>query len=540
MDARGTVSGGITPVESIGMQLCGLRLLSHLPITPEFEPMYLHAYFGNNASDPGLSPGHTFVSIVVAEIGSYLGCPSGENSLGDAAIHRFALATERIALIHHLASRPSWLPVVVGVIKAVLARANMLVNALVSQLKENSMALQGSVPQGESDGLVGCLCVLGGHYDGVAPGVKANYQANASDSVRVTVISCPTEHTQVQSIVKESPHSPYRNDTDEMIELSIPGATQLTITFDDKCCTESGHDYVRFYRDRDRSHCVSEKYSGSSGWPGAEGNAPLVLSGDTCFMHWYTDGSECDYWGWRVAVAGHINIIQEPEPSEIPFSSLRRIAALPVLAYSDFPVASSEPAVAFSLFRGSIVEIYEENGCWGKVEYPQSSQTQATGTGAIEERIDRFYGECSVHASKQYFVQNALLSTTRVVLWLGAHNPEQLNATCKKNLLSLISNDDATASKLQHVNSQLRDKYGHDLDTLPGDAVYRYYFGIVICFPLASWNACFCPRRSRRCDRFICFQNERIRCSIRHGRIRQVPREAQDRSSMRGDRKASR
>ena len=49
-------------------------------------------------------------------------------------------------------------------------------------------------------------------------------------------------------VTYESKH-PYLSNTDEYFPVSFPGAKRITITFSDKSRTESGYDFVRFYKD---------------------------------------------------------------------------------------------------------------------------------------------------------------------------------------------------------------------------------------------------------------------------------------------------
>ena len=47
--------------------------------------------------------------------------------------------------------------------------------------------------------------------------------------------------------VVESPH-PYLANSDEECVVSMPGATFLTLTFDERCNTEQDHDFLWIYR----------------------------------------------------------------------------------------------------------------------------------------------------------------------------------------------------------------------------------------------------------------------------------------------------
>jgi len=142
------------------------------------------------------------------------------------------------------------------------------------------------------------------------------------DSIGKVIKSIPpsrmkTTSSQTDSMVKkvltfESKH-PYMPYTDETIEIKIPGAASMTITFDGKTKTEHSYDYVKFYKDRELTKLwSSDKFSGGKDgdphWPGHPGSSdvpPLVISADVCYMVWKSDGSNED-WGWLMNVTADV------------------------------------------------------------------------------------------------------------------------------------------------------------------------------------------------------------------------------------------
>jgi hypothetical protein len=93
-----------------------------------------------------------------------------------------------------------------------------------------------------------------------------------------------------RSITLESPH-PYRDNTDEIYDISIPGASELVITFDPQSKTETNYDYLRFFKDSSQtSYWGQEKYSGTT-WPGVSGVDPLRIPAGHCLLQFHTDGS---------------------------------------------------------------------------------------------------------------------------------------------------------------------------------------------------------------------------------------------------------
>lgn len=89
----------------------------------------------------------------------------------------------------------------------------------------------------------------------------------------------------------ESLH-PYLNSTDMKWTVCIPGAEELVIAFDSQTRTEQSYDWL-LLTNAD-STTTYGRYSGTSRstWPGAEdGSAPLVVPGDSCSLHFHSDGS---------------------------------------------------------------------------------------------------------------------------------------------------------------------------------------------------------------------------------------------------------
>lgn len=123
------------------------------------------------------------------------------------------------------------------------------------------------------------------------------------------------EGPKYENHVFESLH-PYMSNTNETIELLFPGAVRMTITFDEQTRTEQNYDYVRIWRNRERTeswHPEIDKLTGRHGsenWPGFGGRPPLVIEADAAFVEWYSDGSNED-WGWRM----NVKVEYKPKPS---------------------------------------------------------------------------------------------------------------------------------------------------------------------------------------------------------------------------------
>ncbi|RHY69097.1 hypothetical protein DYB30_006464, partial [Aphanomyces astaci] len=136
------------------------------------------------------------------------------------------------------------------------------------------------------------------------------------DDQNETVVDTTT--TVVQTV--ESPHD-YANNMHLLTELTIPGASTLTITFDKRSRTEAAYDYVTFYKDESQTDFYGdEKYSGRGddddhNWPGVGSRPPLVIEAESCHVLFHTDGSGVD-WGYKFTAVGlvvsHVTCLSLP------------------------------------------------------------------------------------------------------------------------------------------------------------------------------------------------------------------------------------
>lgn len=104
----------------------------------------------------------------------------------------------------------------------------------------------------------------------------------------------------------ESSH-PYDDGLNQCWKVSIPGAKRIKIVFDTRSRTESGCDWLCFYKNS--LHHVKfgeDKYSGRGGnenWPGFGGRPPLWIESDYFEVFFHSDGSGND-WGFHFTAFG--------------------------------------------------------------------------------------------------------------------------------------------------------------------------------------------------------------------------------------------
>jgi hypothetical protein len=143
--------------------------------------------------------------------------------------------------------------------------------------------------------------------------------------VKATVERAPKNAVQIH----ESKHD-YDSNTDEMIDISFPGAERIRISFDEQTRTEQGYDYVIFWTSRSKTekcHPLVDKYTGRNGsenWPGFGGRDDLIIESDYCCLEWHTDGSGED-WGWRMTATGEFKAKASASSSSHWMVSLDRL-----------------------------------------------------------------------------------------------------------------------------------------------------------------------------------------------------------------------
>lgn len=180
--------------------------------------------------------------------------------------------------------------------------------------------------------------------------------------------------------VFESKH-PYDNNTKQTFEVQIRGATGLSIAFDPQSRTETGCDFLVFYKDRSkREKWGMDKFSGRDYWPGCGGRPPLEIPASSFVLFWYSDASNFD-WGWRFTVTAtmaNIDVAKAPiqqiqrrlyhlsdilyemprtEPLEGDDSPLGLFEQLPELEPVDFhDIGPEEPSGSKSAITGDPFE----------------------------------------------------------------------------------------------------------------------------------------------------------------------------------------
>ncbi|KAG7392669.1 hypothetical protein PHYPSEUDO_015057 [Phytophthora pseudosyringae] len=107
--------------------------------------------------------------------------------------------------------------------------------------------------------------------------------------------------------VLESTH-PYQDNADQYWDVSIPGAKKIKVTFDRRCKSEAGCDWVRFYKSgSNRTDTIGPDQIGGRGdsenWPGIGDRPPLYIEDDSFEVYFHSDSSNND-WGFKLYAIG--------------------------------------------------------------------------------------------------------------------------------------------------------------------------------------------------------------------------------------------
>lgn len=108
-------------------------------------------------------------------------------------------------------------------------------------------------------------------------------------------------------VVVESPH-PVNSEMDFYRHIHFPGASFLSVTFDDNCQTPN-NSYVSLYKDN--THKVTwgpNQISSATFFPGAGGHAPLVIRTDHLWFHFHSAGHSKPMWGVKATIAAPVSM----------------------------------------------------------------------------------------------------------------------------------------------------------------------------------------------------------------------------------------
>ncbi|XP_041474383.1 zinc finger ZZ-type and EF-hand domain-containing protein 1-like isoform X3 [Lytechinus variegatus] len=98
----------------------------------------------------------------------------------------------------------------------------------------------------------------------------------------------------------ESKHN-YETNVTEQGSITLPGATHLSIKFDERCCTESCCDTLQISSNSSFKHDVHtfSGHYGSANW------VDFDLPGDTLYYKFHSDDGSSTEWGYKLTVTGN-------------------------------------------------------------------------------------------------------------------------------------------------------------------------------------------------------------------------------------------
>ncbi|MBR2875745.1 MAG: Ig-like domain-containing protein [Clostridia bacterium] len=134
-----------------------------------------------------------------------------------------------------------------------------------------------------------------GLVTGVSRGECYIYLRSNNDAIGTT--SCAVDVSYLLRTedfnLLESAHD-YENHSSDMWIYTVPGASSVTLTFDERCEFENGYDVLYIYDGEDN---LVESYTGTN-----LSNAVVKVTGSVVKLHLKTDGST-RYWGFKVVNA---------------------------------------------------------------------------------------------------------------------------------------------------------------------------------------------------------------------------------------------
>ena len=126
---------------------------------------------------------------------------------------------------------------------------------------------------------------------------------------------CENLTRRIETRIIETDH-PYQDDMRKYWSVEVPNAVKYEINCDSQSCTESGCDWLRFYKTPAyKEYYGLEKYTGNT-FPGMNGCPPLGIEAPNFHMHFYSDGSRTD-WGFKAVIKATVLAPGPPPPSSV-------------------------------------------------------------------------------------------------------------------------------------------------------------------------------------------------------------------------------
>jgi hypothetical protein len=201
---------------------------------------------------------------------------------------------------------------------------------LITTRRQQVMQWLSSADDADRDGVLSA--VVGAALQGETPPDldSAHTSSDRKMSQSVTRGWRQTEEKPLEcSFVVETEH-PHQAHTDSYWTITFPGAAYLSLCFDERSKTEhfspgeTPSDYVTVYKDHTKTqnkiqrHNGAEKIAGTNSetWPGVSG-PPMTVPGDTCVVHFHSDGSG-EEWGFKLTVTAPIDSTAVPRLLQLP------------------------------------------------------------------------------------------------------------------------------------------------------------------------------------------------------------------------------
>ena len=178
---------------------------------------------------------------------------------------------------------------------------------LLSALEALDSKFPMSVESKRTQNLVSALAILGGEREPLRMGSLVSLATESEPGIIIRLSEhlmrperAVASEERIKDLTIQSTH-PYAARTSQWWDARLPGAKDVSVSFDPRSSTRASSDCVFFYKDRSRRQVFGSAhgYSGKN-WPGVAGRPPLIIPTDSFVVYLRaTSSSRENDWGFR-------------------------------------------------------------------------------------------------------------------------------------------------------------------------------------------------------------------------------------------------
>jgi hypothetical protein len=111
-------------------------------------------------------------------------------------------------------------------------------------------------------------------------------QGALKDYVQTHISVASDQPFVIKTIIDETPH-PYQNNMDYVHSYDFPSSIEITVTFDQRTCSEASCDWLQIFADRECTRKLTERLSGRL----ARWKERIVTAAKHLSFKFHSDGS---------------------------------------------------------------------------------------------------------------------------------------------------------------------------------------------------------------------------------------------------------